>query len=174
MIIPILLFLVTIGYSTVNAREFWNTPCTYVSKFWYLFGKVYHGYEIHGLEQVPSNGPAIFVLYHPPSPIDACFILSAIFLKLKRKPIAIVERMMFKFPVNMASMKNIKRKNKFFHKQLLDMSCQELNNIFTFCTVIFVLKFHIAANLASSGASTGARAISLLIADFSFTRKNID
>lgn len=51
-----------------------------------------------GLDRIPKDGPAILVLYHPPSPVDAFFIISTIFLHKKRKVIAIVERMNFKFP----------------------------------------------------------------------------
>lgn len=71
----------------------------------YLFNLLFNikpkfskGYEIDGLEQIPNTGPAILILYHPPSPIDASFILSNLLLETKRKPIAIVDRMMFKVP----------------------------------------------------------------------------
>lgn len=51
-----------------------------------------------GIEKIPIDGPAILILYHPPSPLDAFFILSTLFSKAKRKTIAITDRMMFKVP----------------------------------------------------------------------------
>ncbi|CAF0864821.1 unnamed protein product [Brachionus calyciflorus] len=85
-------------YSRQNTIEFWNKPCELLANIWYKFGRIYHGYEIDGIENIPKNGPAILILFHPPAPIDAPFIFSNIFFKLKRKIITVVLRMNFKMP----------------------------------------------------------------------------
>ena len=84
--------------NTQTPREFWDKPVRILSKFWYIFGKIFHGYEIEGIENIPDSGPAILVLYHPVVPVDLIFLIPNICLIKNRKIIAIIDKFVLKIP----------------------------------------------------------------------------
>ncbi|XP_015269547.1 PREDICTED: transmembrane protein 68-like [Gekko japonicus] len=64
---------------------------------WDIFGKIWHGYEIHGLENIP-DGPALVIYYHAALPIDYIFFISRLFLQKKIICHTVVDRFVFKLP----------------------------------------------------------------------------
>ena len=70
-----------------------------IMNLWYYHGKVYHGYEIQGLENIPDNEGAILVFYHSTAPTDAGYFLANMFFKRDRKRIVtIVDRVTLGLP----------------------------------------------------------------------------
>ena len=54
--------------------------------------KNFKGYEIVNIENLPSEGPALLIMYHASSPIDVAFFISKYFIEKKRKILVIVDR----------------------------------------------------------------------------------
>jgi 1-acyl-sn-glycerol-3-phosphate acyltransferase len=53
---------------------------------------------MRGLDNIPDEKATILVLYHAQIPIDAPYVLSKILLEKKRKPITIVDRLVYNIP----------------------------------------------------------------------------
>lgn len=51
-----------------------------------------------GIEKIPTQGPALLIIYHGYLPLDGFFILSKILLDLDRKVVTIVEKLNDKIP----------------------------------------------------------------------------
>lgn len=60
--------------------------------------KLYHGYEIRGIEHLPTNGPALIIYYHGAIPIDMYYFVAKIYLKLDRLIYTVGDRFLFKLP----------------------------------------------------------------------------
>ncbi|MBK9036325.1 MAG: acyltransferase family protein [Myxococcales bacterium] len=59
----------------------------------------YHRYQVDGLEHVPRTGPALITSYHALTVIDMCLLGRRIFLRDRRLPRALTDKLMFSFPV---------------------------------------------------------------------------
>jgi 1-acyl-sn-glycerol-3-phosphate acyltransferase len=79
-------------------RSFWHRPLCHICKFLDYFGRIYHGYEMDGLNNIPDKGGALIIMYHGTSPIDIGFIGAQILLYKKRKPILVADRVIFHIP----------------------------------------------------------------------------
>ncbi|XP_026526063.1 transmembrane protein 68-like [Notechis scutatus] len=65
---------------------------------WDFFGRIWHGYELHGVENLP-DGPGLIIYYHAPLPIDYIFFLAKIFfLKNRLCCYTVVDQFVFKLP----------------------------------------------------------------------------
>ncbi|XP_013929176.1 PREDICTED: transmembrane protein 68-like [Thamnophis sirtalis] len=65
---------------------------------WDYFGRIWHGYELHGVENLP-DGPGLIIYYHATLPIDYIFFLARIFfLKNKLCCYTVVDHFVFKLP----------------------------------------------------------------------------
>ena len=85
---------------TKNPRLFWHRPYTLLAKYWVLLGRIlqFHWVEIVNIENVPYKGPALLIMYHATTPIDAGFFISKFFIEKKRKVLAIIDRIAYKIP----------------------------------------------------------------------------
>ncbi|KAG8133608.1 hypothetical protein E2320_011390, partial [Naja naja] len=69
-----------------------------LGNLWDYFGRIWHGYELHGIENLP-DGPGLIIYYHAPIPIDHIFFLAKIFfLKKKLCCYTVVDQFVFKIP----------------------------------------------------------------------------
>lgn len=60
--------------------------------------KNYHGYEVKGAKNIPSNGPVLLVLNHSFATYDAILLGDEIGKQTGRKPKFLVDKMFFKVP----------------------------------------------------------------------------
>ncbi|XP_054840518.1 transmembrane protein 68-like [Eublepharis macularius] len=82
------------GYSSNELQQ----KCFLVLAYlWDSFGKIWHGYELHGLENIP-DGPALVIYYHAALPIDYIFFITRLFLQRKIICHTVVDRFVFKLP----------------------------------------------------------------------------
>ncbi len=44
-----------------------------VAAVWDAHGRIFHGYEVVGMEKLPPGGPAFLVYYHGTLPLDAYY-----------------------------------------------------------------------------------------------------
>ncbi|VDO32692.1 unnamed protein product [Onchocerca flexuosa] len=110
-ILPVLLLLFIYGcviflhiYGLRNrireayASSLWDGARISIASFWDAVGYVWHGYEIKGLENVPSEGPALFVYYHGTLPIDVYYVIAKCMLHKKRTLHCVGDKFIFKMP----------------------------------------------------------------------------
>ncbi|XP_077208508.1 DGAT1/2-independent enzyme synthesizing storage lipids-like isoform X2 [Paroedura picta] len=87
------------------AHEKWNRLAYWYSVFLNIFGKLVHGYEICGTENLPE-GPGLVVYYHGSTPIDyMCFVSR---LNITRtRCFSVIDRLFYILPVGVKLMKKI-------------------------------------------------------------------
>ena len=56
------------------------------------------GYEIHGLEKIPDEGPALIVYYHGAIPIDYYYFLASLIIRKGRTCHSVADHFLFNVP----------------------------------------------------------------------------
>ncbi|CAH8603445.1 unnamed protein product [Schistosoma margrebowiei] len=69
-----------------------------VAAVWDAHGRIFHGYEVIGMEKLPPNGPAYLVYYHGTCPFDAYYFTSRYCIERDRFPVPVVDRFLFRVP----------------------------------------------------------------------------
>ncbi|XP_077207315.1 DGAT1/2-independent enzyme synthesizing storage lipids-like [Paroedura picta] len=64
---------------------------------WDIFGRIWHGYEIHGLENLPDE-PALIIYYHAAIPVDYILFIARLFLQTNIVCHTVVDRFICKLP----------------------------------------------------------------------------
>ncbi|XP_049278541.1 transmembrane protein 68-like [Anopheles funestus] len=67
-----------------NENEFWNKARWLMAYVWNLHSRIFHGYEVTGLENLPETGPALLIYYHGALPIDMYYLTADTMLKRNR------------------------------------------------------------------------------------------
>nr|XP_034981833.1 transmembrane protein 68-like [Zootoca vivipara] len=67
----------------VYTNDFWDGAMLTVTTMWSVHGRIWNGYELHGLEKIP-DGPALFVFYHGATPVDFFYFVCAVLAKKKK------------------------------------------------------------------------------------------
>ncbi len=65
------------------------------------------GYEVEGLENIPTKGPVLIVFYHAALPIDFYYLFAKIWLYRNRRVRVVADKFVFKIPGMLISI-NIK------------------------------------------------------------------
>lgn len=76
----------------------WEAARKCVSVMWDAHGWIWHGYEIHGIENLPINGPALLIYYHGAMPIDIYYFLAKVCLSRNRVVHTVADYFLFKIP----------------------------------------------------------------------------
>uniref|UniRef100_A0A803VYN0 Transmembrane protein 68 n=1 Tax=Ficedula albicollis TaxID=59894 RepID=A0A803VYN0_FICAL len=77
--------------------DVWNRVRKTIATFWDIYARIWHGYELHGVENLPE-GPGILVYYHGAIPIDYLYFLSRLFLWKKRLCLSVADHFVFRLP----------------------------------------------------------------------------
>ncbi|XP_068022829.1 DGAT1/2-independent enzyme synthesizing storage lipids-like isoform X2 [Melanerpes formicivorus] len=77
--------------------DVWDSARKTIASFWDIYARVWHGYELHGVENLPE-GPGIVVYYHGAIPIDYLYFLSRLFLWKKRLCLSVADHFVFRLP----------------------------------------------------------------------------
>ncbi|XP_072874195.1 DGAT1/2-independent enzyme synthesizing storage lipids isoform X3 [Chlorocebus sabaeus] len=56
------------------------------------------GYEVHGMEKIPEDGPALIIFYHGAIPIDFYYFMAKIFIHKGRTCRVVADHFVFKIP----------------------------------------------------------------------------
>ena len=56
------------------------------------------GYEVHGMEKIPEEGPALIIFYHGAIPIDFYYFMAKIFIHKGRTCRVVADHFVFKIP----------------------------------------------------------------------------
>ncbi|NXU88713.1 TMM68 protein, partial [Xiphorhynchus elegans] len=74
----------------VGAREMLAT-------LWDGHGRIWHGYELHGVENIPE-GPGLLVFYHGATPVDCIYFMARLLTTMKRQCHAVADNFVFRVP----------------------------------------------------------------------------
>ncbi|CAH1773693.1 unnamed protein product [Owenia fusiformis] len=80
------------------AKDFWDGARKTLAALWDAQGWIWHGYEIHGFENIPDEGPALIIYYHGALPVDYYYVLAKCILYKHRKIRAVGDRFLWKIP----------------------------------------------------------------------------
>nr|XP_009507457.1 PREDICTED: transmembrane protein 68-like [Phalacrocorax carbo] len=77
--------------------DVWDSARKTIASFWDIYARIWHGYELHGVENLPE-GPGILVYYHGAIPLDYLYFLSRLFLWKKRICLSVADHFVFRLP----------------------------------------------------------------------------
>lgn len=75
-----------------------NIAAKIFRRLWQIHGRIWHGYEIRGLENIPESGPALIIFYHGALPVDIYYVMSNIFFRKNRILQIVAAYFLFKVP----------------------------------------------------------------------------
>ncbi|XP_010221425.1 PREDICTED: transmembrane protein 68-like [Tinamus guttatus] len=77
--------------------DVWDNARKTLASFWDICARIWHGYELHGVENLPE-GAGILVYYHGAIPIDHLYFLARLFLRKKRLCLSVADNFVFRLP----------------------------------------------------------------------------
>ncbi|XP_062844054.1 transmembrane protein 68 [Trichomycterus rosablanca] len=80
------------------SNNLWDGARKTLAMLWDGHGAIWHGYEIHGLEKIPDEGPALIVYYHGAIPIDYYYFLACVIIQKGRVCHSVADHFLFKIP----------------------------------------------------------------------------
>ncbi|NXW93245.1 TMM68 protein, partial [Alopecoenas beccarii] len=79
------------------SSDVWDSARKTIARFWDIYARIWHGYEVHGVENIPE-GPGILVYYHGALPVDYLYFLSRLFLWKNRLCLSVADNFVFRLP----------------------------------------------------------------------------
>ncbi|XP_028833116.1 DGAT1/2-independent enzyme synthesizing storage lipids [Denticeps clupeoides] len=80
------------------SNNLWDGARKTLATLWDGHGAIWHGYEIHGLEKIPAEGPALIVYYHGAIPVDYYYFLANVIIQKGRTCHSVADHFLFKVP----------------------------------------------------------------------------
>uniref|UniRef100_A0A8C6FRD4 Transmembrane protein 68 n=1 Tax=Moschus moschiferus TaxID=68415 RepID=A0A8C6FRD4_MOSMO len=80
------------------SHNLWDGARKTVATLWDGHAAVWHGYEVHGMEKIPEEGPALIIFYHGAIPIDFYYFMAKIFIQKGRTCRVVADHFVFKIP----------------------------------------------------------------------------
>ncbi|XP_030764746.1 transmembrane protein 68 isoform X2 [Sitophilus oryzae] len=84
--------------TALRTGDKWEAARKCVAAIWDAHGWIWHGYEIHGLENLPISGPVLFIYYHGAIPIDLYYFLAKMLLSKFGLVHTVADHFLFKIP----------------------------------------------------------------------------
>lgn len=85
-------------YPDISEFDYYDGPRTFIAKIWDFYGRIWHGYDVVGMENIPETGPALLIFYHGAIPVDVFYLGSRVYLHNKRFIHPVVDRLATKMP----------------------------------------------------------------------------
>uniref|UniRef100_T1JP97 Phospholipid/glycerol acyltransferase domain-containing protein n=1 Tax=Strigamia maritima TaxID=126957 RepID=T1JP97_STRMM len=86
------------GFGFFKHVNRWDLFMTLICKMWRVISRVWHGYETRGMENIPKEGPAVFVFYHGTISMDIYYFVKAVNLDKGRLARAVFHKQLTKLP----------------------------------------------------------------------------
>nr|XP_017207241.2 transmembrane protein 68 isoform X1 [Danio rerio] len=80
------------------SNNLWDGARKTLATLWDGHGAIWHGYEIHGLDKIPDEGPALIVYYHGAIPVDYYYFLATVIIQKGRTCHSVADHFLFKVP----------------------------------------------------------------------------
>ncbi|XP_059580071.1 monoacylglycerol/Diacylglycerol O-acyltransferase isoform X1 [Alligator mississippiensis] len=77
--------------------DFWDNARQTWAYLYDLYARMWHGYELHGLENIPE-GPGVVIFYHGAIPVDYIFFVARYFILTHRMCVSVVDHVLHKLP----------------------------------------------------------------------------
>jgi len=77
---------------------FWAAGREAVATLWDAHAWLWHGYELRGLEHLPTQGGALLVYYHGAIPVDYYYLVNRVLLLKEVMVRSVVDKFLFKVP----------------------------------------------------------------------------
>jgi len=82
----------------ISSDLFWSAGREAVATLWDAHAWLWHGYELRGLEHLPTTGGALLVYYHGAIPVDYYYLVNRILLLKEVMVRSVVDKFLFKVP----------------------------------------------------------------------------
>jgi len=82
----------------ISADMFWAAGREAVATLWDAHAWIWHGYELKGLEHLPTDGGALLVYYHGAMPVDYYYLVNRVLLLKEVMIHSVVDKFLFKVP----------------------------------------------------------------------------
>jgi len=82
----------------VNSQQYLNAVRTVFGRISYLVARIWHGYEIVGLENIPKDGPALLIGYHGEVVFDYTYFVPNSYLQSGRFCYTVLNKKFFNMP----------------------------------------------------------------------------
>ncbi|XP_024057957.2 transmembrane protein 68-like isoform X2 [Terrapene carolina triunguis] len=79
------------------SNKLWDNGRLMVSRIISMYGKLWHGYEVHGIEKIPE-GPGLIVYYHGATSVDYHFFVCNLYIQTGRVSYSVVDRALRMIP----------------------------------------------------------------------------
>ncbi|KFP71904.1 PREDICTED: transmembrane protein 68 [Acanthisitta chloris] len=79
------------------SHDVWFGAKEMVATLWDAHGRIWHGYEVHGVENIPE-GPGLIVFYHGATPVDCIYFMARLCIRKKTLCHAVADHFVFKLP----------------------------------------------------------------------------
>ncbi|XP_063307458.1 DGAT1/2-independent enzyme synthesizing storage lipids [Pelobates fuscus] len=80
------------------SNSIWDGARKTLATLWDGHATIWHGYEIHGLEKLPDDGPALIVYYHGALPVDYYYFVTKVILLKGIAIHSVADHFLFKLP----------------------------------------------------------------------------
>ncbi|XP_025953403.1 DGAT1/2-independent enzyme synthesizing storage lipids-like isoform X2 [Dromaius novaehollandiae] len=79
------------------SNDFWDGAKQMLATLWDGHARIWHGYELHGIENIPE-GPGLIVFYHGATPVDYIYFMAKLLILQKRTCHVVADHFVFKLP----------------------------------------------------------------------------
>ncbi|NXP22886.1 TMM68 protein, partial [Scytalopus superciliaris] len=79
------------------SHDVWVGAREMVATLWDGHGRLWHGYELHGVENIPE-GPGLVVFYHGATPVDCIYFMARLLMTTKRHCCVVADNFVFRIP----------------------------------------------------------------------------
>ncbi|NXH21979.1 TMM68 protein, partial [Bucco capensis] len=79
------------------SHDFWDGGRQMLATLWDVHGRIWHGYELHGTENLP-DGPGLIVFYHGATPADYVYFMARLLIEKKRYCHTVADHFVFRLP----------------------------------------------------------------------------
>ncbi|XP_053571023.1 transmembrane protein 68 [Bombina bombina] len=80
------------------SNSIWDGARKTLASLWDGHATIWHGYELYGLEKIPTEGPALIVYYHGALPVDYYYFVCKVILLKGRTCHTVGDYFLFKIP----------------------------------------------------------------------------
>ncbi|NXG12564.1 TMM68 protein, partial [Sakesphorus luctuosus] len=79
------------------SHDVWLGATEMLATLWDGHGRIWHGYELHGVENIPE-GPGLVVFYHGATPVDCIYFMARLLMTTKRHCRVVADNFVFRIP----------------------------------------------------------------------------
>nr|CAB3267114.1 transmembrane protein 68-like [Phallusia mammillata] len=85
-------------YEAFHNHNVWEGYKQTIATFWTGHGRIWHGYEVVGMSNIPVTGSALIIYYHGAFPIDLYYLVAHIYLERGRVVRNVMDEFALKIP----------------------------------------------------------------------------